>query len=67
MAFDCMNCGATCERAQDGNLYCPNCDLPPLPLYGCVPSEKYPGRCAECGEPLEFSLNPPIKGESEEV
>jgi len=27
------------------------------PLHGCTPSEKHPGRCAECGEPLEFSLN----------
>jgi hypothetical protein len=62
MAFDCMNCGATCERAEDGNVYCLNCDSPP-PLHGCTPSEKHPGRCAECGEPLEY----PGETESEEV
>jgi hypothetical protein len=24
------------------------------PLHGCTPSEKHPGRCAECGEPLVY-------------
>jgi hypothetical protein len=33
------------------------------PLHGCTPSEKHPGLCAECGEPMEY----PVKGESEEV
>ena len=54
MAFDCENCGATCERAADGNVYCPNCDSPPL--HGCTPSEKHPGLCAECGEPLVYPV-----------
>ena len=32
-------------------------------LHGCTPSEKHPGRCAECGEPLVY----PVKIDSEEV
>ena len=61
MAFDCMNCGATCERAPDGLVYCLNCDVPPTPLYGCTPSEKHPGHCSECGEPLVFDTGYPAE------
>jgi hypothetical protein len=35
----------------------------PPPLHGCTPSERHPGLCAECGEPLVY----PIRKESEEV
>jgi hypothetical protein len=29
---------------------------PASPLHGCTPSEKHPGLCAECGEPLEYPV-----------
>ena len=53
----------TADYAVDAEGYQIEEDQAAPVLHGCTPSEKHPGRCAECGEPLEF----PIKKESEEV
>jgi hypothetical protein len=66
MTFDCTVCGAICEMATDGLVYCPNCDVPPegvhLVMHGCTPSVQHPGLCAECGEPLEYTNVDPRPG-----
>ena len=36
-------------------------DQTPPPLHGCTPSEKHPGLCAECGEPLVFGIDLPVQ------
>jgi hypothetical protein len=43
------------DYAVDAEGYQIEEDQASPPLHGCTPSEKHPGLCAECGEPLEYT------------